>query len=118
MEKVKSIQKENKLNEVFRNGGPSYAGAYHNYSIKTVAGDLLLEVQLQHGGRNEEDSTPGVLDVDLLEIVRDRYKTFVDGDIADSYTSVALLHVESALHLMNQRVEDRVERGVLGKNEK
>jgi hypothetical protein len=56
----------------------------------------------------------GVLDVDLLEIVRDRLKAFQTGDYATRENACAITHIEEALMWMNKRVEDRAERGVLG----
>ena len=68
--------------------------------------------------RNESGSTHGVIDTDLLEIVRDRLKAFQAGDFATEYNAQALVHVEEALMWLNRRVKDRIERQVLGTNNK
>lgn len=60
----------------------------------------------------------GVLDTDLLEIVRDRLNDFQNGKFATRENAVALTHIEEALLWMNKRVEDRIERNVLGTNNK
>ena len=73
---------------------------------------------MQCGSRKEENSIHGVIDSDLLEIVRDRLKSFQAGPFASEYNAKALEHVEEALMWLNRRVEDRIERNVLGKNVK
>lgn len=60
----------------------------------------------------------GVLDTDLIEIVRDRLTAFQAGPYACRENACALTHIEEALLWMNKRVEDRITRGVLGTYEK
>jgi hypothetical protein len=55
-----------------------------------------------------------VLDTDLLEIVRHRLQCFQEGDFKTRENAIALTHIEEALLWMNKRVEDRIERNVLG----
>ena len=113
--KLDTIQKRNQLNEVRKIGSPGPGGAYHSYAICRVdSGALVQDVQFQKGPRAEPDSIPGVLDVDLLEIVRDRLKDFQKGEFATRENAIALTHVEEALLWMNKRVEDRAARNVLG----
>lgn len=50
--------------------------------------------------------------------MRDRLKGFQQGQFATRENAIALAHIEEALLWMNKRVEDRIERGVLGTNEK
>ena len=45
-------------------------------------------------------------------------KAFQAGPFASEYNEKALEHIELALMYLNRRVEDRIERNVLGKNEK
>ena len=73
---------------------------------------------MQCGPRKEKDSLHGVIDTDLLEIVRDRLKAFQAGPFSSRENACALTHIEEALMWMNRRVEDRIERNVLGKNKK
>ena len=74
--KLSTIQKRNNLNEVYRNGDIGPGGAYHHYvvyhGLDVDRDDTKTEIKFQKGPRNEEDSVGGVLDSDLLEIVRDR----------------------------------------------
>ena len=79
---------------------------------------IITQIQFQKGPRKDPNARHGVLDTDLLEIVRDRLKAFCDGTMTNPYTEHALGHVEAALHHLNQRVEDRIARQVLGTMEK
>lgn len=123
-ERLLTIQKREKLNDVYRIGGKGPGGAYHNYAIDFHVGkapgriEPFVEINFQEGPRKDPNSTKGVIDTDLLEIVRDRMKCFQDGDFASEYNQKALEHIEIALMYLNRRVEDRIERNVLGTNEK
>nr|DAO88697.1 MAG TPA: hypothetical protein [Caudoviricetes sp.] len=126
MEKLNTIQKRNNLNEVYRNDKPGAGGACHVYVIchrVFPVGEKervvpIAEIVFQHGPRNEEDSATGILDADLLEIVRDRLKAFQTGEYATRENACAITHIEEALMWMNKRAEDRAERGVLGTMQK
>ncbi len=121
MRKLSTIQKREKLNEVFATDGIGPGGANHEYVIVSDKGlQVPKEIKLvfQKGPRNEENSQQGILDTDLLEIVRDRYKAFQSGPLASGYNEKALEHIEIALMYANRRVEDRIERNVLGTNNK
>ena len=114
-QKLSTIQKRNNLNEVWRDGEPGPGGAYHHYIVfHDVGVDTRTDIHFQKGPRAVESSFGGVLDVDLLEIVRDRLKHFQAGDFACRENACALTHIEEALMWMNKRVEDRAERNVLG----
>lgn len=76
------------------------------------------EIQFQCGPRKEKDSIHGVIDTDLLEIVRHRLQCFQEGPFNSEFNKRALEHLELALMYMNRRVEDRIERNVLGTNNK
>lgn len=122
-QKLSTIQKRNNLHQVFRGDEPGAGGACHRYIIRQDKfcpheEVVVAEIQFQHGPRGEQSSTIGVLDNDLLEIVRDRLKAFQQGDYATRENEQALLHIEEALMWMNKRVEDRAERNVLGTYEK
>ena len=125
MERLDTIQKRQNLNIVYRCGEPGPGGAYHDYVVYPNVADPfssgtypLIGVEFQKGPRKDPESTCGVLDCDLLEIVRDRLKAFQDGPMATRENAIALTHIEEALLWMNKRVEDRIERGVLGTMEK
>lgn len=124
MEKLITIQKREKLNDVYSVDEAGPGGAYHKYVIKKdeVVDNVtlerkttdLIEVQFQKGARKDENATNGVIDSDLLEIVRHRLQCFQAGPFATEYNAKALEHLEIALMYMNRRVEDRIERNVLG----
>lgn len=117
MEKLITIQKRDNLNEVFIADEAGPGGGHHAYHIVSPDGDIILnvtEIKFQSGPRKEEDSVHGVVDSDLLEIVRHRLQCFQAGPFATEYNLKALEHLEMALMYMNRRVEDRIERNVLG----
>lgn len=123
--KLSTIQKRENLNQVFSKDEVGPGGAHHNYLVmsneldfKTQEPLVAIEIQFQKGARKEKGSTPGVIDTDLLEIVRDRLKSFQAGAFSSKENACALTHIEEALMWLNRRVEDRIERDVLGKNEK
>ncbi|OSA84097.1 ABC transporter ATPase [Clostridium botulinum] len=121
MKELSTIQKKEKLNRVFAVDEIGPGGANHEYMIVSDTG--LMEpketiVQFQCGPRKEENSKHGVIDGDLLEIVRDRLQAFQAGPFASEYNAHALKHIEKALMWLNRRVEDRIERNVLGTNNK
>ena len=72
------------------------------------------EISFQKGLRKERDSIHGVTDQDLLEIVRHRLQGFQAGPYSSEYNAKALEHIELALMFLNRRVEDRIERNILG----
>ena len=124
MRELNTIQKREKLNTVYAVDEKGNGGANHRYQILSEPDKQNPEqfvdvtIQFQNGARREWGSMLGVLDTDLLEIVRDRLKGFQEGKFATEYNAKALEHLEMALMYMNRRVEDRIERGVLGTNEK
>ena len=124
MRELSTIQKREKLNNVFAvdeagNGGANHRfiickdGEYHWQSGNNTLG-VLEDIKFQNGPRKDENSIHGVLDTDLLEIVRDRLKGFQSGPYSSRENACALTHIEEALMWMNRRVEDRIERNVLG----
>lgn len=125
MRVLSTIQKREKLNSVYAVDEKGCGGANHHYKVvySTIDFDDRIEktaadIQFQCGPRNEFGSIHGVLDTDLLEIVRDRLKGFQSGEFATEYNARALEHIEDALMWLNRRVEDRIERNVLGTEEK
>ena len=123
MRELNTIQKREKLNKVYAFDAPDFGGANHVYWIEyPVKGDSSALnsdlITFQNGPRLDPESTHGVLDEDLLEIVRDRLKGFQRGEYACHENACALTHIEEALMWLNRRVEDRIERNVLGTNNK
>lgn len=124
MRELNTIQKREKLNTVYAVDEKGNGGANHRYQILSKPDKQNPEqfvdvtIQFQNGARHEWGSMFGVLDTDLLEIVRDRLTGFQEGKFATRENAVALTHIEEALLWMNKRVEDRIERGVLGTDKK
>lgn len=119
MRQLETIQTKEKLNNVFVVDEVGPGGANHAYEVRTSDNlGVLNTIQFQKGPRKDENSVPGVIDTDLLEIVRDRLISFQAGPFASDYNAKALVHVEEALKALNQRVEDRIDRNVLGTNNK
>jgi len=118
MEKLSTVQKRENLNTVFVVDEKGNGGANHVYQIDLQDGNSVVEIKFQNGARKLQDSIHGVLDTDILEIVRHRLQAFQQGPFASRENAVALTHIEEALMWMNRRVEDRIERNVLGTNNK
>lgn len=118
-----TIQREDNLNTIVFDDVIGPGNGRHHYQIfkneqTIVMPEPLLDIQFQCGARNEENSISGVLDQDLLEIVRHRLQAFQKGDFASRESACALTHIEEALMWLNKRKEDRKERGVLGRHVK
>ena len=110
MEKLKTIQKRENLNEVYAADEKGNGGANHEYLIRTSLDGViydLADIQFQNGARKESGSIHGVIDTDLLEIVRHRLQCFQEGPFASRENALALTHIEEALMWLNKRVEDR-----------
>ena len=122
MRKLNTIQKRERLNTVVAIDEPGNGSACHEYMINEhvsdphTVGRNMAVIKFQNGPRNVEGSTHGVIDSDLLEIVRDRLKGFQSGEFATRENACALTHIEEALMWLNRRVEGRIERNVLGTN--
>lgn len=120
--KLNTIQKIENLNVVRAIDEKGPGNANHIYDITAVNAngqhDYSAIIKFQKGPRKDPSSTYGIIDTDLLEIVRDRLKGFQEGDFATEDNAKALEHIEIALMYMNKRVMDRYERNVLGTYEK
>ncbi|MCU9815845.1 ABC transporter ATPase [Paraclostridium sp. AKS73] len=124
MEKLITIQKIEKLNDVYAMDEKGSGGANHRYIIckhgetNWTCGNNSIgvydDIRFQNGPRADENSIQGICDQDLLEIVKHRLECFQSGPFASEYNEKALEHLEIALMYMNRRVEDRIERNVLG----
>lgn len=113
------IQRNNNLNDIVYDDVVGPGNGRHHYQVflkgnaETVASHLL-DIQFQEGPRKDVNSISGVLETDLLEIVRHRLQCFQDGEYRTRENACALTHIEEALMWLNKRIEDRAERGVLG----
>lgn len=115
---LNTIQTQEKLNTVYAIDKPGAGGANHLYKIEANVPDIedipYVLIQFQQGARKDSNSIHGLIDSDLLEIVRDRMTSFQAGEFACEYNAEALTHIEAALNALNRRVEDRINRKVLG----
>ena len=124
MRELNTIQKVEKLNRVFATDEAGNGGANHEYMIEGVISETPIRetfgesIKFQNGARKDPNAIHGILDTDLLEIVRDRLKGFQNGEFATDDNAKALEHIEIALMYMNKRVMDRYERNVLGTHQK
>ncbi len=122
MRKLNTIQKVENLNIVKAMDERGNGNANHLYKIEAIVPDdediPFTLIQFQNGARKDPAAITGIIDTDLLEIVRDRLKGFQSGDFATEDNAEALKHIEIALMYMNKRVMDRYERNVLGTYEK
>jgi len=118
MRELKTIQKREKLNVVYAVDEKGNGGANHKYKIVCDCVSPSRIIDFQNGARKEPDSEHGIIDSDLLEIVLDRMKSFQEGPFSSRENAIVITKLEEALMWMNRRVEDRIERSVLGKNEK
>lgn len=118
MRKLQTIQENNNLNEVYAMDEADIGGACHKYIIQSITnenqGGFMTCINYQHGARKDPNAIYGVLDEDLLEMVRDRLTGFQQGDFSCKENSDALYHVTEALKCMNRRKIDRANRDVLG----
>lgn len=114
--KLNRIQKRENLNTVNVIDEIGNGGANHEYEILVNGTTKYVALEFQNGARKLPDSVHGIIDQDLLEIVRHRLQGFHSGPLATRETAMALTHLEEALMWLNRRTEDRIERDVLGTN--
>ena len=120
MRELETVQKREKLNKVIAVDEKGNGNAHHRYRVEWDINGYVgaNEIQFQNGARKESGSISGVLDNDLLEIVKDRISSFQSGPFPSEENEQVLHHVEQALYWMNERVENRIKRNVLGTNQK
>ncbi|MCK5504563.1 MAG: hypothetical protein KAJ10_05345 [Thermodesulfovibrionia bacterium] len=89
--------------------------ACHEYSVRKVEGvaEEYAKVYFQDGSI-KENSVNGCHQEDLLAIVIDRLRGFQSGEFRCRENAIALTKIEEALHWLNHRTSDRIERGVEG----
>lgn len=91
-------------------------GAFHEYKI--VGGPIkrtVSEILFQNGPIGDY-GVNGCQQEDLLHIVAHRLECFQDGPFPHPKNAEALEHVRQAIAALNARTEERVKRGVEGKN--
>jgi hypothetical protein len=113
MRKLNTIQKVGNLNIVQAIDKKENGNTNHLYRIEAIVSDdeniPYTLIQFQDGARNDPAAITGIIDKDLLEIVRDRLKGFQSGDFATEDNAEALKHIEIALMYMNKNMMDKYE---------
>jgi len=113
---------------------PGDGGAYHEYSISRVLTSATAMLSIYRPPQDDLDIVPfgefghikfqkgpvkengvnGCHQEDLIAIVLDRLQCFQAGDFACRENALAITKLEEALHWLNHRTKDRVDRGVEG----
>ena len=98
-------------------------GAHHIYQINSKEDDNSVQViNFQKGGRNDDSYIPGVLDIDLLYIVKDRLESFLELsesiNVDNTNTNKALDCIMEAIYELEERYVIRVRNDTLGKSDK
>jgi hypothetical protein len=92
------------------------AGASHSYSVSDTSGlHTMAAVKFQKGALKDVGFN-GISDEALIAIVIDRLRGFQSGPFSCRENALALTKMEEALHWLNARTRDRMERGVEGKS--
>jgi hypothetical protein len=91
------------------------AGLSSNHYVASINGAQVARIQFQHGPRDVEGSTPGILDSVLIGIVIDRLRCFQGGPFPSDQNREVLRHLWEALFWMKNRADERAARGVLGR---
>lgn len=108
-----------RFTEVYVGDEPEF-GACHEYFISRaddpdhVPVGEFGHVKFQKGPVKEA-SVNGCFMEDLLNIVVDRLESFQRGEFACKEDALALIKIQEALHWLNHRTYDRIERDVEGK---
>jgi hypothetical protein len=102
---------------------PGPGGASHEYRLiidqpQGVEWFDVAHVRFQKGPRNVNGSTPGVTELAVLAILRDRLESFQAGEYACFENEEALNFINGAMTLMKDRADKRAARGVLGTYQK
>lgn len=112
----------NRFTEILVLDEPGQGNACHEYEVCPVSGDVpaldggyFAKVSFQNGPV-KENGINGCHQEDLLAIVIDRLRSFQSGDFACRENALALTKLEEAMHWLNHRTNERMKRGVEGKN--
>lgn len=103
-----------------KNGNTShlYQVGFYETPEEFENGQVVAEIRFQHGARGEPGSQVGVTDAALVSVLLDRYRGFQSGKgSACRENAVVITKLEEALMWMQKRTQDRMRRGVLGKNQ-
>jgi hypothetical protein len=105
---------------VYVEGEDGPGGGRHRYRVEhlTVGGlGSALEIIFQEGPVVEV-GVNGVQDEGLLAVLIDRLRRFQAGPYSCRENALALTKLQEAFHWMEARKQERIKRGVEGKNQK
>jgi hypothetical protein len=92
--------------------------APHNYRIINANTlETLQELHFQEGPIKEAGQN-GIFMEDLLAICLCNLEHFQKSEFSSRDNAIAITHIETALMFLNKRKQDRINRGVLGYNQK
>lgn len=97
---------------------PGAGNANHIYEIyqKDEFDYILASLKFQDRPIENNVAT-GIMNEDLLTIVIDRLQGFQNGPFRCRENALALTKIQEALHWLEHRTKDRIDRGVEGKYE-
>ncbi len=99
---------------------PGEGGACHEYNVIPVNGLELTPfstIKFQKGPIREAGIN-GCHQEDLIKVVIDRLQHFQKGEYACRENAIALTKLEEAMHWLNHRTQNRINRGVEGTSKK
>jgi hypothetical protein len=96
-------------------------GAPHHFDVLVDLGNdtasLMSSISFQEGPIKEV-GVNGLTNEILMMMVLARLRAFQKGPFSSRYNAMAITHLEESLMWLNRRTDDRIARGVEGKNEK
>jgi hypothetical protein len=105
-----------KLN-IFIADAPGSGGACHEYKIEGIHGPdeppVRCAIYFQNGPMGEAGLN-GISNESLLAILIDRLQGFQGGEFKCRENAIALTHLEDAMHWLQHRTRQRLNRGVEG----
>ena len=98
---------------------PGQGNACHKYQVETLTEPVKVTANVSfQNGPIKEFGVNGCHQEDLLAIVIDRLRSFQLGPFACRENALALTKLEEAMHWLNHRTSDRINRNVEGTNQK
>lgn len=95
---------------------PGPGGANHVYAI--YVGDFKMAELVFQNGPILEAGVNGLTHEVLLAVILDRLSAFQQGDFRCRENALAITKLEEAIHWLNHRTQDRINRGVEGTHQK
>lgn len=112
-----TAESKSNYEENFSGPCPSVRSQFYTDTDGNPAGGLTsgpgFEIDWQNGTVNAADDINGANVVDILEAVRQRMEFFNESKFRCRQNSLAITHIEEAMHWCQARITDRKNRGVL-----